>query len=795
MSRRRSVRGLALLLCATGLLALGVARPGAAVEDGRTVRLEDATIPRGGSGEVPVVLVSEGDEQSLRFSISFEEDLLIFDSVEAGADAADASVLVASGGGTVAIPGTAGLAISLPPGQTFAAGDNEVALLHFRAVAGTETETFTMSLIDTPTTREIRDVNGNLLEATWDNATVTVEGSAECALSCDPAAEPSEGVEPLTVSFAANATVAGSCSGSPSYQWSFGDGEQGSGADTTHTYAAAGSFTWQLEVTVDDESCSGSGTVEVESSGQAPVASFEWVQVSSTPGAFEVQFTDTSTGSPTGWQWDFGDGGQGTDQHPSHTYLEQGRYTVTLTATNQHGEDTVGLAVEVVGQEPTMTWLAVVVSAAGAEGTFWQSDVAILNRQATAAEVDLVFHAGGVDTPPVAHLRVDPAQQILVPNIVGEMFGMSPASGALQLLSSQPVTITSRTYNLAGAEGTYGQFIDGYQGHEGLRAGEAARLLLVQHTESFRTNIGFTNTGAEPADLRCELFSSDGGLRGFITPHVEPGQWLQLPLSEFVEGRLEGTVRVDVQSGTGILAYASVVDNLSGDPTLIPAETDAGLLHWIAVAAHTEGVAGSFWMSDLAIFNRSLDVAQVELTLHTDGDPRHGMAEIGPGQQAFFPDIVGQLGYQGSGALELRSTQLVAAISRIYNWSPAGTYGQFMDGYRLQDAVSTGETVWLQQLAENPGFRTNIGMTNIGPSPAQVELVLFDRTGAVVGVGNHELAPAQVKQLGRPYHVYGRDDIVAGYAQVTLVSGERVIAYASVVDNITSDPTTIPAKR
>jgi PKD repeat protein len=54
-----------------------------------------------------------------------------------------------------------------------------------------------------------------------------------------------------------------------------------------------------------------------------------------------VQFTDTSTGSPTAWAWDFGDGGSSTSQNPSHAYTAAGTYTVKLTATNSGGSDTV----------------------------------------------------------------------------------------------------------------------------------------------------------------------------------------------------------------------------------------------------------------------------------------------------------------------------------------------------------------------------------------------------------------------------------------------------------------------
>ncbi|MGY2078176.1 PKD domain-containing protein, partial [Blastococcus sp. SYSU DS0828] len=51
----------------------------------------------------------------------------------------------------------------------------------------------------------------------------------------------------------------------------------------------------------------------------------------------EVAFTDTSTGSPTSWAWDFGDGSTSTEQHPVHTFVAAGSFVVTLTASNGAG--------------------------------------------------------------------------------------------------------------------------------------------------------------------------------------------------------------------------------------------------------------------------------------------------------------------------------------------------------------------------------------------------------------------------------------------------------------------------
>lgn len=73
----------------------------------------------------------------------------------------------------------------------------------------------------------------------------------------------------------------------------------------------------------------------------APVANFSQ-DTTSGPAPLTVQFTDTSTNSPTSWSWDFGDGSAvSTAQNPSHAFAAPGTYDVTLTATNIAGSDSV----------------------------------------------------------------------------------------------------------------------------------------------------------------------------------------------------------------------------------------------------------------------------------------------------------------------------------------------------------------------------------------------------------------------------------------------------------------------
>ncbi len=72
----------------------------------------------------------------------------------------------------------------------------------------------------------------------------------------------------------------------------------------------------------------------------APITSFTANTISGTA-PLNIQFNDTSSNSPTSWLWTFGDGESSTQQNPTYTYNTPGKYTVTLTATNADGNNTI----------------------------------------------------------------------------------------------------------------------------------------------------------------------------------------------------------------------------------------------------------------------------------------------------------------------------------------------------------------------------------------------------------------------------------------------------------------------
>jgi len=153
----------------------------------------------------------------------------------------------------------------------------------------------------------------------------------------DFVAAPTSGEEPLTVAFSDLST------GEPtSWAWSFGDGATAASQSPTHEYGDAGSYTVSLTASnsggQDTETKIGYIVVS-EPPPPPPVADFSASPVSG-EAPLSVGFTDASTGQPTSWSWDFGDGATATSQNPTHEYAAPGAYSVSLTVANAGGQDT-----------------------------------------------------------------------------------------------------------------------------------------------------------------------------------------------------------------------------------------------------------------------------------------------------------------------------------------------------------------------------------------------------------------------------------------------------------------------
>ena len=95
------------------------------------------------------------------------------------------------------------------------------------------------------------------------------------------------------------------------------------------------------------------------------------------------------------------------------------------------------------------------------------------------------------------------------------------------------------------------------------------------------------------------------------------------------------------------------------------------------------------------------------------------------------------------------------------------------------------------------GFRSNVGFVSLGGGESTVALVLHDAAGAAVGDPLEvSVPPGQWTQYNDVFAAVGAPPQALAWAEVSVLAGSgSVWAYASVVDNASNDPTTIPVQR
>jgi gliding motility-associated-like protein len=114
------------------------------------------------------------------------------------------------------------------------------------------------------------------------------------------------------------------------YNWDFGDGSTGIGANPFHQYSNEGIYTACVTIT-DGYSCTDFICDEIEVAN--PIASFTVDSSFASCPPLPVNFTNFSTNASS-YLWDFGDGNAPSDfDNPTYVYINPGTFDVTLIAT------------------------------------------------------------------------------------------------------------------------------------------------------------------------------------------------------------------------------------------------------------------------------------------------------------------------------------------------------------------------------------------------------------------------------------------------------------------------------
>ncbi len=227
--------------------------------------------------------------------------------------------------------------------------------------------------------------------------------------------------------------------------------------------------------------------------------------------------------------------------------------------------------------------------AEGSLGTFWKSDMIIKTDSAAGGCISFeLLEFGETNSSPhsVAYPRcLDANETVKIEDVLMELFDYT-GNATLRVTTDNDVTIISRTYN-TGPDGTYGQFVPAFTLEEAFDGDRPAFLIGLRESKvrelGYRTNIGFQNLSNARNDLMIYLFNAAGDQIGVIDDSrykpeaFEPNQ-VNRPLAPHVpagDTDFVGFAVIVSETDAPFLAYASVVDNTTGDAILIPATTES----------------------------------------------------------------------------------------------------------------------------------------------------------------------------------------------------------------------------
>lgn len=452
------------------------------------------------------------------------------------------------------------------------------------------------------------------------------------------------------------------------------------------------------------------------------------------------------------------------------------------------------LVIQFAGEQPLtgrpsrnapVQFIPIVGRTPGANGTFFLTDVRLLNRQTQDERVTLVFTPSGADgrsTFSAVDVIVTPNAIAAFDDIVGSLF-MSGGTGQLQIIGN--VAAMSRTCTRSPA-GDFGLSAS----PASFTTTQSAPPIFVPQLQSgsgFRSNLGWAETAGEPGTVRVRLFDAASGLaRATADYPMLPFSHSQIPVSA------AGTMiaEISVISGTARIAgYGAVIDDRSGDPILVPASREDTQALVIAPAISAEGAAGTYWRTDLWITSAGNETpirGSVFFGFAEEGQaPRTGptMEARNPFTASVFPDVVAAFFLPGRrGAMFSATDRTLMYSSRIWTEGPHGTYGQFVpflrpSSNRYQDLlfVESGERE-----------RTNVGVV-AGDAGAGVSITIFDASGSALQSRRYTLPQygfAQFQLL---------EPVTHGWARIEVLSGS-IYPYASVVNNRSGDPMFVPAQ-
>jgi len=292
--------------------------------------------------------------------------------------------------------------------------------------------------------------------------------------------------------------------------------------------------------------------------------------------------------------FDFGDGENGTVSYKvecgllggcgtiTHAYAGPMVATVSASGTISGTGVSGSLAVTITGSpDDSHLYIATGAHNKGFNDTQWRTDVWVDNPGDTMATytIELLVRDQANPKPTSQTYSLRPGAAAAYHDILWSVFGFSGAAALRVVPVAGSVLVSSRTYDQLPV-GTYGQFVSAIARSHAIAFGQDARLLGLSHDPSlatgYRTNIGLVNASPAPIHIEIAFYQGGGGYLGITEHDLDAYEFIQI--DKAFEGATSHVVADGVAvvrtttAGGKFFAYASVIDNVTGDPVLVPAQ-------------------------------------------------------------------------------------------------------------------------------------------------------------------------------------------------------------------------------
>jgi hypothetical protein len=231
---------------------------------------------------------------------------------------------------------------------------------------------------------------------------------------------------------------------------------------------------------------------------------------------------------------------------------------------------------------------------------------------------------------------------------------------------------------------------------------------------------------------------------------------------------------------------------------------------------HATGINDSLFESDIRLTNLTAQTMKYDLNFTPSGvdGTTEGISstiEVAPGVTMALDDVMasafGSVVGSSIGMLEVRPVPVedadglfgsvndatqqqihTVASSRTYNFTPNGTFGQFIPATPFANFVGSGTILSLQQVAQSLAYRANFGFLEASGQPVDLAVRVYDTTNNLLTTIPVHLGAMQHLQMNGLLQNNGITNLTDGRVEVEVMSGDgKVTAYVSEVDNA-NDP-------